>query len=92
MDSIKERRIGQKSAWILSIESDHATVKALRSYRTIVAVASGSTGFISNSYYYGGKSHTTGRHISCFTREYPGVKWQEVNHGEFNQKFRELTA
>ena len=84
-ESIK--RIGQKQAWVKSFEIDgQAPVKLLVSYSTKVAVATGSEGFYSNSYYYGGKSHTTGRHISVFRREFPGVNWHEVSQAALLEK------
>lgn len=88
MTITKNKRIGQKSAWIETHEpgDDRQPVKVLKSYATRVAFAAGLDGYISTSYYYGGKSHTTGRHISCFTREYPGVTWHKVDHGEFNRR------
>lgn len=87
MSITKSKRIGQKSAWIETWEEENREpVKVLKSYSTRVAFAAGTEGYISISYYYGGKSHTTGRHISCFTREYPGVTWRELEHGEFSRK------
>ena len=87
MSITKSNRIGQKSAWIETWEGlDRQPAKVLKSYGTRVAFAAGTEGYISNTYYYGGKSHTTGRHISYFTREYPGVQWHEVDHGEFNRR------
>lgn len=81
------KRIGQKSAWIETWAGvDRQPAKVLKSYSTRVAFAAGTEGYISTSYYYGGKSHTTGRHISCFIREYPGVTWHELEHGEFCRK------
>jgi len=93
MTITKSKRIGQKSAWVETWEAaDRQPVKVLKSYSTRVAFATGTEGYISTSYYYGGKSQTTGRHISCFTREYPGVTWHEVEHWEFNTRLSQVLA
>lgn len=88
MTITKIKRIGQKSAWIETHDpgDDRQPVKVLKSYSTRVAFAAGLDGYISTSYYHGGKSQTTGRHIPVFRREYPGVTWHEVDHGEFNRR------
>lgn len=92
MTITNSKRIGQKSAWIETWEAADRHVKVLRSYSTRVAFAAGTEGYISTSYYYGGKSQTTGRHISVFRREYPGVAWHEVDHGEFNTRLSQVFA
>lgn len=83
MTITKIKRIGQKSAWIETHEADdRQPVKVLKSYATRVAFAAGLDGYISKRYY----SRTTSRHISCFTREYPGVTWHEADHRDFSEK------
>ena len=90
MTITKSKRIGQKSAWIETHEADdRQPVKVLKSYSTRVAFAAGTDGYISTNYYYGGKSQTTGRHISVFCREYPGVTWHELEHGEFSRRLHQ---
>ena len=84
MTITKSKRIGQKSAWIETHEpgGNRQPVKVLKSYATRVAFAAGLDGYISKRYY----SRTTSQHISCFTREYPGVTWYEVDQRDFSEK------
>jgi len=84
MTITKIKRIGQKSAWIETHEpgDDRQPVKVLKSYSTRVAFAAGLDGYISERYY----SRTTSRHVSYFTREYPGVTWHEVDQRDFSEK------